>query len=331
VSKEIKVALLAIAAIALLVFGYNFLKGSNIFSSDRTFYATYPSATGLTAGTVVVLNGVPVGQVKSVELQPQKNNMVHIGLEIRKEVTVGDSTVATIVGSLLGSKTIALKLGRNTRTYDGGEELRAVSDVSLTDVFQAKALPVLDTVNATLGHLNAMLNKDAATNIQGTLAGARQSAEALQALIVANQANIAAITGNMAKLTRSLNTTSAKLDKIAGNFSELSDSLKSAPVGPALRRLNSTLAETQGAVAGLNKSLNDPNGSLNKLLNDSSLYVNLNTTVTTANSLFSDINENPKRYVHFSVFGGTKDKEKTEVTKKPDGTVTKEEKKVEKR
>jgi phospholipid/cholesterol/gamma-HCH transport system substrate-binding protein len=331
VSKEIKVALLAIVAIALLIFGYNFLKGSNLFSTDRTFYATYPSATGLTAGTVVVLSGVPVGQVKSVELQPEKNNMVHIGMEIRKDVAVGDSSVATIVGSLLGSKTIALKLGNSKTIYKGGEELKAVSDVSLTDVFQAKALPVLDTVNSTLGHLNAMLNKDAATNIQGTLLGARQSAEALQALIVANQANIAAITGNMAKLTRSLNNTSAKLDKIAVNFGELSDSLKTAPVGPALRRLNSTLAETQGAVAGLNKSLNDPNGSLNKLLNDSSLYVNLNTTVTTANSLFADINDNPKRYVHFSVFGGTKDKEKTETTKKPDGTVLKEEKKVEKR
>ncbi|MDO7876568.1 MlaD family protein [Hymenobacter sp. ASUV-10] len=330
-SKEIKVALLAIVAIALLIFGYNFLKGSNIFSSDRTFYATYPSATGLTAGTVVVLNGVPVGQVNSVKLQPEKNNMVHIGLEIRKDIAVGDSSVATIVGSLLGSKTISLKLGKSTKLYTGGEELKAVSDVNIADIFQARALPVLDTVGATLGNLNAMLNKDAQTNIAGTLLGARQSAEALQALIVANQANIAAITGNMAKLTRSLNNTSAKLDKIVVNFDELSDSLKSAPVGPALRRLNSTLAETQGAMAGLNKSLNDPNGSLNKLLNDSSLYVNLNTTVTTANSLFTDINDNPRRYVHFSVFGGTKDKEKTEVTKKPDGTVIKEEKKVEKR
>lgn len=330
-SKEIKVALLAIGAIALLIFGYNFLKGSNLFSSDRTFYATYPSATGLTAGTLVVLNGVPVGQVKSVELQPEKNNMVHIGLEIRKGVIVGDSTVATIIGAVLGSKTIGLNLGHNTREFKGGEELRAVSDVSIFDTFQAKAVPVLDTVGATLANINAMLNKDAQTNIAGTLLGARQSAEALQALIIANQANIAAITGNMAKLTRSLNNTSAKLDKIVVNFDELSDSLKSAPVGPALRRLNATLAETQGTMAGLNKSLNSPNGSLNKLLNDSSLYVNLNSTVTTANTLFADINDNPKRYVHFSVFGGTKDKEKTEVTKKPDGTKVVENKKVEKR
>jgi phospholipid/cholesterol/gamma-HCH transport system substrate-binding protein len=328
VSKEIKVALLAILAIALLIFGYNFLKGSNLFSTDRTFYATYPSAAGLNAGTPVLLNGIPVGQVKSLDLQPDKGNVVRIGLEIKKEVQIGDSTVATIIGSLLGSKTIGLRLGKDTRKFSGGEELRAVSDVSLTDVFQAKALPVLDTVNVTLAHLNAMLNKDAQTNIQGTLVGARQSAEALQALILANQANIAAITGNMAKLTHSLNVTSSKLDKIAVNFSELSDSLKSAPVGPAMRRLNTTLGEAQGALTGLNKSLNSPTGSLNKLLNDSTLYNNLNSTASSANSLISDMNANPQRYVHFSVFGGGKEKTKKETTAKPDGTVKTETKKV---
>jgi phospholipid/cholesterol/gamma-HCH transport system substrate-binding protein len=322
VSKEIKVALLAIVAIASLIIGYNFLRGSNVLSSDHTYYATYPRVDGLNVGALVALNGIKVGQVKSMELQPDKGNSVRVALELDKNVVVGDSTTASLGGSLLGSKAITLTLGKNSKNYTGGEEIRTVTPSSIADAFQAKALPVLDTVGATLAHINGFLNKDAQTSIQGTLQGARASTEALQKLIVANQANILLITRNFAQMSTALNQTTRKLDKIAVNFGQLSDSLKNAPVGPALRRLNSTLAETQGAVAGLNKSLNSPTGSLNKLLNDSSLYVNLNSTVRTANSLFADINDNPKRYVHFSVFGGGDSKKKTEVeTTKPNGSV----------
>lgn len=328
-SKEIKVALLAIVSIAALVIGYNFLRGSNVLSSDNTYYATYPRVDGLNVGALVILNGIKVGQVKSMELQPAKNNSVRVALELGKDIVVGDSTTASLGGSLLGSKSITLTLGRNNRQYTGGEEIRTTTPTSITDAFQAKALPVLDTVGATLAHINGFLNKDAQTNIQQTLLGARGSTEALQKLIVANQANINEITTNMAKLTRALEKSSRKLDKIAVNFGELSDSLKSAPVGPALRRMNATMAEAQATVTSLNRALNDKNGSMGLLLNDSTLYRNLTATTASSNDLLVDLKANPKRYVHFSVFGGGgKEKTKKETTKKPDGTVVTESKKV---
>ncbi|MDB5233973.1 MAG: hypothetical protein JWR44_966 [Hymenobacter sp.] len=327
-SKEIKVALLTIVTIAALVFGYNFLRGSNLLSSDRTYYTTYPKVDGLNVGALVVLNGIKVGQVKSMELQPDKGNTVHVALELGKGIVVGDSTTASLGGTLLGSKGITLTLGKNSKVFTGGEEIRTVTPTSITDAFQAKALPVLDTVGATLSHINGFLNKDAQTNIQGTLLGARASAEALQKLIVANQANINTVTRNLAQMSAALNKTSAKLDRIAVNFSQLSDTLKNAPVGSAVRNLNATLTEAQTTVAGLNRALNDKKGSMGKLLNDSTLYNNLTTTVGTANNLLSDVQSNPKRYVHFSVFGGGKDKTKVETTEKPNGTTTIEVKKV---
>jgi len=125
-----------------------------------------------------------------------------------------------------------------------------------------------------------------------------------------------------------LNKSTAKLDRIATNFGELSDSLKSAPVGPALRNLNSTLVEAQTSLKGVSTALNDKKGSLGKLINDTLLYNNLNATAASSNELISDMKANPKRYVHFSVFGGGKDKTKKETTKNPDGSVTTETKKV---
>ena len=312
VSKEIKVALLAIVSIAALVIGFNFLRGSNVLSSDNTYFATYPRVDGLNVGALVFLNGIKVGQVKSMELQPKKENSVRVALELGKSIVVGDSTMASLGGSLLGSKSITLTLGLSSKKYTGGEELRTVTAASITDAFQAKALPVLDTVGATLAHINGFLNKDAQTNIQGTLLGARASTEALVKLIAANQANINQITTNLAQMSTALNKTTGKLDKIAVNFAQLSDSLKSAPVGPALRRLNATLADAQTTVKSLNTALNDQTGSMGKLLHDSTLYRNLTATTASSNDLLVDFKANPKRYVHFSVFGGGKEKPKKE-------------------
>ncbi|GAB2715225.1 mammalian cell entry protein [Hymenobacter frigidus] len=328
-SKEIKVGLLAIVAIAALVIGFNFLRGSNLFSSASTYYATYPNVEGLNVGAPVILNGIKVGQVKNLELQPDKGNVVRVALEMQEGVVLGDSTLASLGGTLLGSKTISLTLGRNGKIFKGGEELRTQSDTGiagLATALQARALPVLSSLDSTLRHVNSIINKDAQTNIQGTLLSARNSTEALQRLIESNQRNINQITSNLVQMSSALNKTTTKLDRIAVNFSQLSDSLKDAPVGPALRRLNATMAEAQSTVASLNRALNDKNSSMGKLLNDSTLYNNLTATTASSNDLLVDFKANPKRYVHFSVFGGGKtDKTKTEVettTTKPNGTKT---------
>ncbi|WP_167855469.1 MlaD family protein [Hymenobacter fodinae] len=330
-SKEIKVALLGIVAIALLVLGFNFLKGSNLLSSDRTYYAKYDNVDGLTIGNPVILNGIKVGQVKEMSLIPEEGNRVRVAVELQKGVTVGDSTVASLSGSLLGSKTITLFLGKNTKVYDGGEELRSYTVASITDAFQAKALPVLGTVDSTLIKVNGFLNKDAKVSLQATLQNAQGSTEALKNLLLMNQRNINQITTNMARLTADLNKTSAKFDRIASNFALLSDSLKNAPVGPAMRKLNATMTEAQGTMTTLNRSLTDQKGSLGKLINDTLLYNNLNATAASTNTLLTDFQANPKRYVHFSVFGGGKDKTKKEVettTTKPNGTTVETEAKT---
>lgn len=328
-SKEIKVGLLALVALVALFVGFNYLRGSNILSSSHTYFAKYVNVDGLNAGAPVVFNGIKVGQVKSLALLPEEGNKVKATFELDKGIVVGDSTVASLAGSLLGTKTITLFMGKNSKVFTGGEELKSYTVASITDAFQAKALPLLGTVDSTLLRVNGFLTKDAKVSLQATLLNAQGSTEALKNLIVQNQRNINEITTNMAQLTRALNGSTKKLDHIAANFGQLSDSLKNAPVGPALRRMNATLAEAQTTVSTLNKALNDKNGSMGQLLHDSTLYRNLAATTASSNDLLVDFKANPKRYVHFSVFGGGKDKVKKETTKSPDGTVTTEAKKVE--
>ncbi len=328
-SKEIKVGLLALVALVALFVGFNYLRGSNILSSSQTYFAKYANVDGLNVGAPVVFNGIKVGQVKNLALLPAEGNKVKATIELNKGIVVGDSTVASLAGSLLGTKTITLFMGKNSKVFTGGEELKSYTVASITDAFQAKALPILGTVDSTLTRVNGFLNKDAKVSIQATLLNAQGSTEALKNLIVQNQRNINEITTNMAHLTRALNGSTKKLDRITANFAQLSDSLKSAPVGPVLRRMNATMAEAQTTVASLNKALNDKSGSMGQLLHDSTLYNNLSATTASSNALLIDLKANPKRYVHFSVFGGGKDKVKKETAKGPDGTVTTETKKVE--
>ncbi|KUG06712.1 MlaD family protein [Solirubrum puertoriconensis] len=331
-SKEAKVALLAVVALVALFIGFRFLKGSNVFSNDRTFYATYDNVDGLNLSAPVMLNGIQVGQVKNLELQPEKGNQIRVAIEIQKRVEVGDSTVASLSGSLLGSKTITLLQGRNTKVYEGGQELRSYHAASLTDAFQAKALPVLGTVDSTLIKVNQFLSKEARLSLQQTLQNTQASTEAMKNLLVMNQRNINEITSNMATLTRSLNATERKFDRLATNLAQITDTLKGAPLAGTVRKLNTTVAEAQVAMKQLNQSLTSTKGSLGKLMNDDSLYTNLNKTAASSNALLVDLKANPKRYVHFSVFGGggkeKKSKQKSETEQKPDGTIERETKTV---
>ncbi|RZK22543.1 MAG: MCE family protein, partial [Hymenobacter sp.] len=102
--------------------------------------------SGLNVGAPVVLNGIKVGQVKNLELQPENNNSIRASLELDKGVTLGDSTKAGLSGSLLGSKTITLLLGKNSKEFSGGETLKTTTAVSITDIVQARATVLLDTV-----------------------------------------------------------------------------------------------------------------------------------------------------------------------------------------
>ncbi|HEX8350553.1 MAG TPA: MlaD family protein, partial [Hymenobacter sp.] len=279
-SKEIKVALLAIVALAGLYIGFTFLKGSNVLSSNKTYYAKYDNVDGLAVGNPVILNGIKVGQVKEMQLLPQEMNRVKVSVELGKDVTVGDSTVASLSGSLLGSKTITLFMGKNSKVYDGGEELKSYTVASITDAFQARALPVLGTVDSTLIKVNGFLNKDAKVSIQQTLLNAQGSTEALKNLLLMNQRNIAQITSNMAQLTRALNVTEKKFDRITANLGQMTDSLNAAPIGPTMRNLNVAMKDAQSAMTSLNTSLTSTKGSLGKLINDDSLYTNLNATAS---------------------------------------------------
>nr|WP_225986673.1 MlaD family protein [Rufibacter sp. LB8] len=298
--------MLGIVAVAALYVGFLFLKGTNVFSSTRTFYVNYESVQGLAVSSPVVVNGFRVGLVKEMNLQAEKGNKILVALDIEKDIDIGDSTVAMLVSQdLLGGKSIELYMGRNTKRFKGGEYLIPFTRESITEVFTKRAMPVLETVDSTLIRLNSFLDKDAKRSIQAILLNAEATSEALRTIAMANQGNINQITSNLAGLTASLRQTEAKFSRLATNLNTLSDTLDVAAMNSAIRGLDSTVAQAQLTM----RRLNENNGSLGKLMSDDSLYRNLNASSESLDALLKDLKANPKRYVHFSLLqigGGTK-------------------------
>ncbi|GAB3530309.1 hypothetical protein GCM10027443_10650 [Pontibacter brevis] len=310
ISKEVKVALLAIAAIVILYFGFMFLKGSDLFSDTSSYYVVYDDVDGLTASNPVMLNGIKVGTVQGMELLVDQGNQIRVQIDVMKELQVGDSTIAALANSdFLGGKAITLYLGNSTTYYDGGEQLISYKQSSIADIISTKTVPVIDKVDTTLARVNRMLESEAKGNVQDILANTRATTAAINEILRSNQENINQITSNINALTASLRQTERNINRLALNMAEITDTLKQVEITQLVRNANDAVAELEAAVTKLNTN----QGSMGRLMNDEALYENLNNSTASLNALLRDIQAYPKRYVNFSVFG-RKDRYKVDET-----------------
>nr|WP_255749851.1 MlaD family protein [Pontibacter liquoris] len=302
--------MLGIVSLVLLYFGFMFLKGSDLFSNQRRYYVVYDNVDGLTVSNPVILNGIQVGSVQNMTLLTDAGNKIRVDIEILKDLQVGDSTIAALSSSdLLGGKAVTLHLGNSTKKYNGGEELIAFKQSSITDMITTKTVPIIDKVDTTLARVNRLLESEAKGNVQAILANTKETTDAVNAILRANQQNISAIASNLNDLTSSLKQTQRYIDRIALNMAEITDTLKQAEVTKLVKNANLAVAEMQTTVA----KLNSDQGSIGKLMNDRELYNNMNKSTEALNLLLRDIQAYPKRYVHFSLLG-RKDKYKIDPT-----------------
>ncbi|MDX5418516.1 MAG: MCE family protein, partial [Hymenobacteraceae bacterium] len=237
-------------------------------------------------------------------------NMVRVDIEVRKDLQIGDSTIASLGNSdILGSKAITLLLRNNSKQYNGGEELIAFKETSITDMISSKSVPVIDKVDTTLARVNRLLDSEAKNNIQQILANSNETTRLINAILANNQRNINQITSNLSQLTSALKQTQRNIDRLALNMTEITDTLKRVEVNKLVRDANSAVNELERTITKLNSN----EGSLGRLMNDEELYRNMNRSTEALNLLLRDIQAYPKRYVHFSLIG-RKDKYKVDAT-----------------
>jgi phospholipid/cholesterol/gamma-HCH transport system substrate-binding protein len=303
VSKEFKVGLLAVVAMVILYFGFNFLKGIDLFQRTNNYFALYGNIDGLTVSNPVVINGFSVGRVNSIGILQEKHNLVAVEISIDSKLKLSSGTIARLVDTdFLGSKAIELILKPDLGTYHvEGDTLDSGIDGGIADFIKESGGGVMDNIGTTINRVNAILE-----SFQGNsekMIATLENIEAITANLSSNlplmENKLYTLLDNLSKTSQDLSATLVDLKPILANASQFTDSLKTL-------ELSATLDKAQIMMDNLNanlESLKDGHGTMGKLMHDDSLYINLNNTARNLDQLLVDFQANPGRYVQFSVFG----------------------------
>ena len=306
------------------VWGYNFLKGNDIFSKQRVFYTTYENVGGLTKSNSVTVNGLKVGLVKDVYFEPvnRKTLIVEFMLTADNyEIPLG--TKATLVSDLLGTTSINLVTGKGERYYTEGDTL--ISDIEedllagLNDLSSSlvttkvKADKLFESLDSLVGDIrdvlgpgnrNSSVNR-AITDLAATMDNLKEASGKLDHLLD-EDGKLGEILADVEGFTSTLDENKDEIDNLLNNLSTFSDSLAAAELTSTINSANKTFEELALAM----EKINNGEGTIGKLFKDDSVYDNLEAATANLDSLFIDIKANPNRYVHVSVFGRKDKKDK---------------------
>ena len=292
-TKEVKIALAAIAGIVILFYGLEFLKGLTVFSTDDSYYIAFDDVSGLSSSSPVYANGYRIGVVKEIVYDYSHKNKIIAVLGLDNKMRLPKGTRAEIDSDLLGNIKINLVLG------DNPIDLLAEGDTIPGNAVQG----VMAKVGAMMPALEAMMPKlDSILTTLNTLLADPALANTLH--------NVEGVTGNLNATSRELKALSVSLNRempammqktngILDNTQQLTGNLAAVDVAAMTASVNETLAN----VNEMTRKLNSNEGTLGLLMRDASLYNHLSQTAADADSLLVDLKAHPKRYVHFSIFG----------------------------
>lgn len=324
--REIKVGFVAVGAMVLLFYGFNFLKGEPLFSSARKFYVIYPTIAGLSIDNNVVYLGLKVGKVTDAELLEDNSGTLLEFMITDDRVNIPVASRAIISSpELIGSKVLTLVYSDNTEFAQPGDTLVGEVEKELSDVVDARLKPLesktkelIGSIDSVVATVQLILDKDARKNltesfesINASFATFQVTSLRIDSMIASEKERVGMILAHVESITGNVKANNEELNNILDNFSSISDSLAKADLVGTIRNAELVLGE----VSTLMEKINRGEGSLGALVTNDSLYYHLENSALEMDKLLEDIRVNPKRYVHFSVVG-RKEKKKDKPEKR---------------
>ncbi|MEQ9403071.1 MAG: MlaD family protein [Cyclobacteriaceae bacterium] len=288
-SKEFKIGLLTIIAGGLLYFGFNFLRGTNLFSPSNTYYIMYRNVTGLNVSNPVYYNGLPVGRVSGFKLVQKKDRIV-VSLDIDQEVIVGEDAIATLANDgLLGGKAVLLDVGKSEVPMEPGDTLKSAIAEGIFDQFE----PITDNLNSTITKINILLDTLNSTDLQGTVDELKLAIIGMRRTVYRIEPEIKLAIQEYASLATSLKVQVKNIEPILKKTDLLMDSLNSLELKATVANLNRTM----DGINEIMTSLQSDDGTIGKLMTNDSVYNNLNKLLVDLDELAIHFNNYPKDFL----------------------------------
>ncbi len=306
ISNETKVGILTIVALVILIVGFNFLKGKDVFSRSKKIYAVFKELGTLEKSNEVKINGLPIGNVYDKKERDKDVSAVVVTISLTRDINIPKNSVAYISSSLVGSSYIVIERGNSTEMMGNGDTLTTRMETGILGDVKAQMNPtmarirdVLDSLKETLSGVNGMLNMENKAYLKQTLANLSQASNALNGLLDNQNGALAKTLNNAQAMTESLKNNSADITATIGNAKKISEKLAALELQPTIDSLNTMISSLKTTAA----KFNSPDGTLGALMNDKTLYNKLNDAILSAEILIDDLRTHPKRYVNLSIFG----------------------------
>ena len=311
--KAYGIGLSFIVALVLFIWGFNFLKGNDIFGKETVYFSEYYQVNGLVKANPVMINGLRVGKVKDIYFNPDMSGRIIVSFTLSNDFPVPVNSVARIFSSdLMGSKAIDLVLGDSKQFAHDGDTVKSQVEAGLMAEVNAQVQPIKKKAEDLLASMDTLVvafqsifNESARDNLKESFNNIRMTFENLENatgnidnLVVTESGRISSILIRLDSLALILSQNKQNFNQIISNFKLISDSLAQSDIPATFSNINTTVAEMQKLLS----SIEQGKGTLGQLMVNDSLYNQLNNSAASLDSLLRDVRENPKRYVKFSVF-----------------------------
>lgn len=315
ITREFKIGITFIIALALLIWGFNFLKGRDVFNKENRYFVVYKSVNGLAKSSPVFLHGVRIGSVKKVAFMPNSATYpILVEFVVSSKLAIPANSIVNIYSAdLMGSKAVDIRVGNSTVMAADGDTLKGFIQTTLQEEItqqieplKSKATSLMESIDSAMMVIRYVFNDKTRQNLETSFASIKNTLLNLEHIslstdeLLSSQKNrLSNILGNVESISLNLKNNNKKITNIVENFSNLSDTIAKANVMQTFQNLNSSLNKTSEILT----KVSNGQGSLGKLLTNDSLYNALNQSSAQLDLLLEDVRLNPKRYVHFSVFG----------------------------
>jgi phospholipid/cholesterol/gamma-HCH transport system substrate-binding protein len=298
ISKEVKTGAFILMVLALFIWGINFLKGINIFTRTNEYFMVFANVAGLKVSNSVLISGYKVGTVHNIYIKEDQTGKVVVQISIDKHLRIPVKTIAQLSSDLLGTRSIKLKLS-NLRTYHKPND--TLQSAVETDVME-QLMPLKTKVESAVVSIDSLIDLTFRIFDDKTIRAFHNSVSNLENFthgLSDQRPRLDTMMRNLTSISDNLKNNNKALTSAINNFSSISDSI-------AKSNLRQTLIQTQMAVTQMHimlSRINQGQGTLGLLAKNDTLYNNLSSASRNLDLLLQDLKENPKRYVHFSIFG----------------------------